>query len=221
VKQTLAARDDAAASATSAATSATTAQTAAAQATAPTDTTMASKINTAGSATRVALDAAIASGTATKVDEADLNTLWVPATEFTVHAGTPAAASVGGGYPAFLFDAAAAEQVSLGVLLPDWMTAVNVLFVWCNYGTGTGNVRWRVVHTQNAGPANSLLTGVTAETGVVATADAQYIRVDTQVVAALPVTGRLLSLRAWREADNATDTLANDAALFGVLIEAA
>lgn len=159
------------------------------------------------------------SGTYVSEDEADA--LWVPANRFTTHAGTPALSSFAIGYPAFLMDAASDEQVSGSFLVPEWFTTVNVQLVWANAGVGAGDVAWRVVYTQNSGPAASFNAGAVAPTGVTATAAGQYVRTDTQVVAGAAVTGKLWGFRAWRDADAVADTLANDAAFVGLLVERA
>lgn len=139
--------------------------------------------------------------------------LWVPATDLEIVGGTPALTVVQS-TPVWLFDAAAVETVGTQIELPAWWDTCDVYFWWANAGAGAGDVVWAfrydfIAAGQTLGTYSSMFKQ--------ATAGAQ------DVVVALPQDGDLTNVanqpmlvRVERTANNASDTLANDAELIGI-----
>lgn len=138
---------------------------------------------------------------------------------FTIQAGTPAVINTD--VPGWLFDAAADEAIHTSIMLPSLWGIVNVDYLWSNEGAGAGNVRW--VADLKTLSATNLTTEAVVTTGATSTAGAQNaVVIASDVISQLSVgPNDLYVLRVRRDADDAADTLANDARLLGVRIRRA
>lgn len=166
-----------------------------------------------------------ASGTTKKVAASNLipERVWVPAQQWTATVGSPvllitlaSAKSV----PVWLFDAAAgSENVTAAVALPSTWAQVAVDLYWTEPSGGTGDVVWRM---DRAEYGDGLTTDTeTTGSNVTVTAPAQYVlKVSTLLsgITVTPSTKPLLRLEILRLGSNVGDTLANDAAVLGVMI---
>lgn len=132
---------------------------------------------------------------------------------------------VGGGTPSlsgdatssdlvwWALDAAANEHVGTTALIPeDWQT-YDVYLWWSNAGAGAGDVRWHVL----AGGLVDASSIATTDGIFVTTAPALNVlkRTVTRVGLTAPAS-RLAAFRVFRQASDASDTLANDAGFIGL-----
>ena len=153
--------------------------------------------------------------------------LWLPAgevgadKEWIAAAGTPVFAQYNSLYGAMAFDAAAIEAVfSLRPLMipDDYVSSLTIHLVWTNVGAGSGNVVWRVGHSVASVSGGTMPSFTTTDLTLAAPAQnvlqADVFSALTPSVAA----GSLVNLSCGRIADNAADTLANDAGFLGYLV---
>lgn len=116
------------------------------------------------------------------------------------------------------FDAVSIEGLVWSTFLPtDWST-FDITIYWANFASGAGNVVWRVQHIF-AGAGEHIGTGATVSANTTAAAGAEDITVVTQLQAgASAITTEPLYLLLQRMANDGADTLANDAAVMGMLL---
>lgn len=140
--------------------------------------------------------------------------IFLSASEFNTLNGSPAQAQRFG-FVTWNLDAATDESVVGSVLVPSGVTTAGIYLWWTNPGAGTGDVVWRVDWNVK-GDGEDLSTGLSFPT-VTATAPSQDVVEVTTIATGLTVTpGDLMALKPYRDADNASDTLANDAAFMGI-----
>lgn len=151
------------------------------------------------------------------------DTVWMNAAEMVPISGAPNINGLAGsGYPpAWNFDATTLEQVtgSIGALPADWKT-YDISLVWAATTTTLGNVAWNVGYS-------SLVHGALPSAGNVYLAppvQAASGNTDVRVFKAgtgITRTANPLMLRVIRDAANAVDTYAADAALIGIQLNRA
>ena len=123
-------------------------------------------------------------------------------------------------WPAVLFDPATDETATFTTQIPDGATGLTDLsLVWS--GPAAGDVRWA---TNTVAVRPNSVQGLSAPGVILNDADVGSIsaagRVDSLLYNGLALAGTaLVRITVTRDADNAADTLAGDAALLGVLIE--
>lgn len=141
----------------------------------------------------------------------------VSAGEFEVSGLSGASRGViGARWPAWLLDASVAENVAAGWRVPAGWTTVHVDVLWSNPSTGTGDVRWSL-GLDNAADGGDLAASGSGGAAVAA-APSQAILKVTRIATSVAVTeGNAYNVRLTRDAHIAADTLANDAAVLGVL----
>lgn len=153
--------------------------------------------------------------------------LWIPAADFVLPAANaPAVAAEGTNVrtsPAS-FDAATDETAYYTLPIDDaWdLSTVKVRFYWSTTAT-SGDVVWSVAATA-VSDADAVDVAFGAATSVTATADATAGDLDHATTAAVTVAGTpaladLVHFQIYRDADNGSDTCANDAKLLGVRIQ--
>lgn len=146
--------------------------------------------------------------------------LWVPAALLQKVAGSPSLDTLrtgGNGWPMWLLDAASAEGLQVAMLLPANWSALNVSIYWSNAGAGSGDVVLNTAWSTQGDGENT--TSMVAGTTKTATAPAQYVlKVTTMDAGLTAAAGELTSVRVARNAADAADTLANDVAIYGVLL---
>jgi len=160
------------------------------------------------------------------VAKADDKYLWVPAQAMTNEYGPAGQSNVGNlfgtGY-AKVFDQTTAEWMSTSVVLPQFWTRWKLEMYWANASSSSGDVKWN---------CNALFAGATERpdgSGVT------RLIFSTQTIAAPSTAGEIkisqlhtatdyaltadkpLFVAVFRDAGDAADTLANDAAVYGLL----
>lgn len=137
--------------------------------------------------------------------------------------GSPSQSLVSSRWPVWLMDASSVEGVATSLSFPTNWHKANIILWWANAGAGTGDVVWAA--TYNALPTNSTMdgTGETSAGNVAATAGASGIIKKTTLASSVQVSSSdfLWHLRVNRIANNAADTLGNDAAIVAITIERA
>lgn len=125
-------------------------------------------------------------------------------------------------WPYWLLDASTQERLGGNLIIPSGWTTVNVDLYWTNPSTDTGDAQW-IGFIGAYGDGDSTAKGLTTITaGLTATAPAQDTLKVTRLGSGIAITaGSMNNLLLTREATNAADTLANDAAVLGVLISKA
>jgi hypothetical protein len=145
---------------------------------------------------------------------------WVSAGEFGAIAGTPAFGQVASRWAVMLFDASSTESAAASIAVPAAWTSINVDLYWTNAGAGSGNVVWRLL-ADRAGNTETLAAsaGGGDSTNLTIAAPAQEVlKVSSLLSGQATDPTKVLNLRIIRTGGDAADTLANDAALLGVLI---
>jgi hypothetical protein len=117
-----------------------------------------------------------------------------------------------------LLDASSAESISSHFFVPPQWATAHIDLYWNNHSTGVGDVAWGIDY--NAAASNgSTLTASVLGAAVTATAGAQDVVVVSRLVTGYGLTATTVQLlHIYRSAANAADTLANDAAVLGVLL---
>lgn len=111
----------------------------------------------------------------------------------------------------------AALQDVVGIFTPtpiDWLTA-DLVIVWANAGTATGNVRFQPVH-HRVSAGGSVNTGAVVPSASTAAAGAQFIVVETILAAGISVGAGYLHARVQRAGNDAADTLTTAAAVLAL-----
>lgn len=147
-----------------------------------------------------------------------INEVWLDSGVLQLSVGSPALSGVNSRHRGWLLDAATDEAVYALRRIPSDWTTLDARIYWQNAGAGAGDVCFDV---QILTLADGATTGGTYTSigSVTVTAPAQNVAKVTQVVTDYAVDPtKLLALRFIRDADNVADTLANDIALFGVLL---
>jgi hypothetical protein len=124
--------------------------------------------------------------------------------------------------PTWLLDATTAESVLAQADLPPWWQTYDVVLLWTNAGTGTGDVQWRYGHHAVAADG-SVGTGATFAAAVTTPAGSQNVVRQSTLATAVPVSPALSSVavQVARIANDAADTLPNDAGLVALILKRA
>lgn len=147
--------------------------------------------------------------------------MFIPAQSFTAVAGSPSLTEVSSGarVPGWLFDASTEEQIATvlgrGIVPLDW-TTFDIELWWSNVAASSGNVRWAVT-AGIYGDGDTISTGTGSE--VIDAAGGTRVLVTTTILTGRTAptgTDPLQFIRIYRAAADGTDTLANDAAVYGV-----
>jgi hypothetical protein len=149
------------------------------------------------------------------------DSIFIPATQFFGSVGSPTLLTVGNASTganrvvAWLFDAASNETISTTTIIPPGWASLSVHLWWSNAGAGAGDVVWYFYHDLFAdGDDTDTNTLVTASA---VAAPLQYVAKRQAFSGTVSVTaGQLLKTAIFRFASDATDTLANDAAVIGL-----
>lgn len=118
---------------------------------------------------------------------------------------------------AYLMDAAAEEAVSCAIRHMEGWSTFDVDLWWSNAGAGAGDCVWALdqLTVSPTGSVNSNSAG----SNVTATAPVQYTNKVTTLASGVAVVASTIHrLTVRRVAADAADTLANDAAIFGVML---
>lgn len=138
----------------------------------------------------------------------------LPPSAFEVSAGSPSKSSLlSGRRSAWLFDAATDELIVTEVMFAPNLNGrvLNVYFEWSNNGAGAGAVKWNAILLKTTDGAT--LSPSTDTLTATVTAGAQDTRKSSAIGSFAVDSSKLYSIRVQRDADDAADTLANDAAL--------
>lgn len=145
-------------------------------------------------------------------------TAWVPARQFASASGSPTLATLSASpkHDAWALDASAVEELACFVALPPAYTGqtIKVEVFWTATSAGSGDVRWIF-------RGNSHADGDTLAAAFNADVDDTFqgaSKVHIVSYSATESTGRLLAIGIGRRADNAADTLAQDALFLGAMV---
>ena len=147
-------------------------------------------------------------------------TIWVPAASFGATVGTPSFSTSGGGrWRSMLFDAAATETAACAVDLPAYIENIRIELFWTNQGAGTGDVAWFLnADGVIAGATLNATGGIGSSGELVIAAPAQDVLKVSSLLSVAVDPAKLLNLRFSRVGGSASDTLANDAAVLGMMV---
>lgn len=146
------------------------------------------------------------------------DTMFLPSKDFTMVSGTPTYARVSG-FDSYKLDSAAVEGGIITVAIPNYWKDIEISVLWSNDGAGAGDVRWNVGYAA-AGVGNSAAVTQTF-VNATHTAGAQNIIMSTSLSLSGLTGEKLLQVAVYRDASNATDTLPNDVAWYGVILRRA
>lgn len=145
---------------------------------------------------------------------------FIPATAYSVIRGSPVLSFVAGQYPAWLLDPTTDEEIASPFRVPVGWVTMSVKLLWTNIGGGSGNVSW-YLNNESVSDGESMNTSGTWASRVM-TAPSQYLMKEELLSSSVAVTAEeIMSLRLYRRGTDATDTLASEAALVGVLLQKA
>jgi hypothetical protein len=144
--------------------------------------------------------------------------VFLPSTRFITASGSPSHQS-DSRWNRWFMDAAAIEALSV-VLgpsdIPAGWTTFDIVLWWCNEATSSGNVGWNL-ETRFVADGGTLTAPAAATTVIDAAPGTIRVVKTTTLVSGLAVTANaLLGMRLYRDATNASDTLANDAGMVGL-----
>lgn len=153
--------------------------------------------------------------------------LWLPANVFSASVGAPTLSVRNSRWPAWAFSSSQSRAVSTSTFLPASWRRFKATILWTNAGAGGGAVRWTLSHVSALdgaamSPGNDATEGFGSPIGtdgVVAPLQdilKQTVMVESKRLVAGP--SQLTHFRVNRTVGG-NDTLANDAALFGILLE--
>lgn len=145
--------------------------------------------------------------------------LFVPSTHFFATSGSPAL-GLRQRWPVLLFDASATEIAAVPVMVPVGWATLTVKLMWTNPGAGSGDVRWLVGAGTRRGDGDTLVTETTPAATLTAPAQ-DVVQLSASFGATTVEGGKANLVAVRREGGDAADTLANDAAVIGVLLEKA
>lgn len=147
----------------------------------------------------------------------DPDSIWLGANDFRLISGAPAQSNTNQ-FGNFLLDAASDEAVGTIVMLPAAWTTYKATLYWTNGGAGTGDVVW-IMQEKAAGDGESM-TGVTyTESTTIAAPAAGTMKATVLKASATVSAAKPAKVVVTRDADAVGDTLANDAAFIGLLLE--
>lgn len=148
--------------------------------------------------------------------------LWIPATQFTVDTATPAITMVSAGingWPAYAFDAATLEAISVTFLPPTAWATYKASLYWTNMAGGAGNVVWRIDASTRSN-AQDLSSGAITGTQLAVSAPVSPVLKISEIQTGIAVNrANINKVRVVRVATDGGDTLANDAGVIGVLLQ--
>lgn len=162
------------------------------------------------------------------VAKTDDDLIWIPAPSMGATNGSAALANVNtffGFGPAWLLDQNTNEQVGTSVVIPDFWATFKCELYWANAASSSGNVRLAV--SAGYATAGQQVDGSGRPTRVIFH---EYTVAAPTTIAELAITqfptatnvsntaGRPLWITPWRRANDASDTLPNDVAIYGVLL---
>lgn len=144
--------------------------------------------------------------------------IWTAAINFPVIATYQAAQDYGTGM--WFFDQTSPETIATELYLPSYWQTFDLDIYTVNTNGGTGNVVFKPLYT-TAGSGDSLNSITTGSNTTIAIA-AQHVVTVTTLATGLSYTNtKLQRLAIRRQADNGSDTYANDYAMWGVLLRRA
>jgi hypothetical protein len=151
---------------------------------------------------------------------------WASASALIATFGAPTLAGIGAAGDktslAWLLDATATENLTGQVLIPSGWTTADIVLWWTNAGTGTGSVRWALLHEAQISNGDTLGGALSANDAVSSVAPAQNVtKVEFLKTAVAVAAGQVLGFRVQRLGGHADDTLANDVGLLGIEIRRA
>lgn len=142
--------------------------------------------------------------------------IFVPASSFATYSGSGAQV-VTNGLHGWSLDADAVEAVQASVVLPDNWAQFNATVWWSNVSTGAGAVVWGVNHESLAEGAVPGAGASTEVTGTASTTAGLLVATAVTVQGALTANA-ITRFRVSREADDAADTVDNDAVFHGLYL---
>jgi hypothetical protein len=141
---------------------------------------------------------------------------------FVLHAGTPVVgtSASGGKRRMWRFDAAADEAIQTATFIPPGVSGkMRVRLLWTNVDANSGNVVWQAAYAFFADAADMDGNDTFADAVVVAAPAEDVLKITTLATITL-TENSIFFLRILRDADNGSDTLANDAGIVAVMLEA-
>lgn len=142
--------------------------------------------------------------------------IWVPASILGATAGTPSQ-GVQLGWPVWLLDADIVETVGTIVKPPISWSAVAIDVLYTNAGAGTGNFRFRGEFAMNQGGESIAAPSVGTIVTSVASG-ANLVKTVTLNADYALASGKQLLVNVARVGTDSADTVANDAAILGIMI---
>lgn len=138
--------------------------------------------------------------------------------DLAIAAGAPTRAVLAGtDSPVWALDAASDEGVAGKCRVPTTWSTFHVDLVWTNAGAGSGNVRWVPFYRQfsDTEAASAAATDPGAQT---VAAPALAVVKTTRIASSVTRTDTIFSIVVYRDADDAADTLANDAGVMSIIL---
>lgn len=148
-----------------------------------------------------------------------LDEIFLPVRSFGAISGTPAIGLIGGSRrEGWLFDSGSDEVIQSTFLVPKGWTKFNCTLYWVNAGAGSGDVEWFMQAREFAVSESLDQADNLSLDGAAQTAGARDILMSHVFASGtLACTaGELFAIRVKRDASVGTDTLGNDAAVFGL-----
>jgi hypothetical protein len=143
----------------------------------------------------------------------------LPAAAWTLNTGSPVIADAPvNRRRGWLFDAAASERISTTIYVPDTVTSITPVFEWANVASSSGDVSWQLYASPlpDGADFSGFPTSI-QQTAVAAKTTASLST--TTVFNAFAVTGgQFYNVWFARQGTSGTDTLANDAAFYGMVL---
>ena len=145
--------------------------------------------------------------------------VWLSATTAYVNSGSPTLGRVNSRTPGYLLDPSSNEGISWAWAVPtDWATMAIELW-WSNAGAGSGDVVYSVEGTEDGDGDTPTDAAGLSTTNLAVTAPAQDVLKKTVMKASYTLAGDYMGqLRLARIANSASDTLANDSIVVGVML---
>jgi hypothetical protein len=146
----------------------------------------------------------------------------IPARQFSLAAGSAAIATNNNVESWELDGATVVESLITSFQLPPWWKTLDLDLIWGRRGAGSGNVRWRIV-IKDLGNGDLVSEAAVIDTAVTLAVPTQNaVAFALEQVNNLAVSNdRLYSLFIERDPNNAADTFAGDASLFGARLRRA
>jgi hypothetical protein len=169
-------------------------------------------------------DRRTAAGNAAYVAKAG-SVILVPAQQMIATFGAPTLSGIGAAgdkmQAAWLLDAAAAENLTGQIHIPQGWATVDVALWWTNAGTGTGDVKYHLITNVLADAGTLGGSNVVTSPGASAAPGHNVAKLDLLATGLAVSANKIFGFRLQRDGGNAADSLPNDCGVVAVEIRRA